>query len=66
MQKGTIEKLTDKGFGFIKVEGQEKNLFFHSNELQGVSFDSLREGDELTFEIAESPKGPNAIKISKA
>lgn len=66
MQKGTIEKLTDKGFGFIKVEGQEKNVFFHSNELVGVSFDELREGDALVFEIAESPKGPNAIKVSRA
>ncbi len=66
MQTGTIARLTDKGFGFITVEGQEKDLFFHSNELVGVSFDELREGDKLTFEIAESPKGPNAIKVSKA
>jgi CspA family cold shock protein len=66
MQTGTIAKLTDKGFGFIKIEGQEKNLFFHSNELVGVSFDSLNEGDTLTFEVAQSPKGPNAVKISKA
>ncbi|OHB20395.1 MAG: cold-shock protein [Parcubacteria group bacterium RIFCSPHIGHO2_01_FULL_56_18] len=66
MQTGTIARLTDKGFGFIKIEGQAKDLFFHSNELQGVSFDSLREGDTLSFEVAEGPKGPNAIKISKA
>lgn len=66
MQKGIIEKLTEKGFGFIKVEGQEKNVFFHSNELVGVNFDELREGDALTFEIAESPKGPNAVKVSRA
>lgn len=66
MQTGTIARLTDKGFGFIKVEGQAKDLFFHSSELQGVSFDSLREGDTLSFEIGEGPKGPNAIKISKA
>jgi CspA family cold shock protein len=66
MQTGTIARLTDKGFGFIKVEGQAKDLFFHSSELQGVSFDSLREGDMLSFEIGEGPKGPNAIKISKA
>ena len=65
MQKGTIIRLTDKGFGFIKVAGQEKDLFFHSNELVGVSFDSLREGDKVTFEIGDSPKGPNAVKVSK-
>lgn len=66
MQTGTIARLTDKGFGFIKVSGQEKDIFFHSNELVGVTFDSLREGDTMSFEIAESPKGPNAIKVSKS
>lgn len=66
MQTGTIARLTDKGFGFISIDGQEKDLFFHSNELQGVSFDELREGDKLTFEVAESPKGPNAVKVSRA
>ena len=66
MSEGTIKRLTDKGFGFIKREGQEKDLFFHSNELVGVTFDELREGDTLTFEVAESPKGPNAVKVSRA
>lgn len=65
MQTGTIARLTDKGFGFIKIDGQAKDLFFHSNELVGVSFDALREGDQVSFEVGESPKGPNAIKVSK-
>lgn len=65
MEQGTIARLTDKGFGFIKREGQEKDLFFHSNELEGVTFDELREGDRVTFEVADSPKGPNAVKVSK-
>ncbi len=65
MQEGTIARLTEKGFGFIKREGQEKDLFFHSNELVDITFDQLREGDKVTFEIADSPKGPNAIKVSK-
>ena len=65
MQEGTIARLTDKGFGFIKIEGREKDLFFHSNELVNVKFDELREGDKVTFEIAESPKGPNAVKVSR-
>ena len=65
MQEGTIARVTDKGFGFIKVEGQEKDLFFHSNELVNIAFDDLREGDKVTFEIAESPKGLNAVKVSK-
>lgn len=65
MQQGIIKTLTDKGFGFISVEGQEKDLFFHSNELVNVAFDSLRTGDKVEFEIGESPKGKNAIKVSK-
>ncbi|MCK5059744.1 MAG: cold shock domain-containing protein [Candidatus Pacebacteria bacterium] len=66
MSEGTIARLTDKGFGFIKCEGQEKDLFFHSNELVDVTFNELREGDKVTFEVADSPKGPNAVKVSKA
>lgn len=66
MQEGTIARLVmDKGFGFIKVVGQEKDLFFHSNELVGVTFEELHEGDKVTFEVADSPKGPNAVKVTK-
>jgi len=66
MQQGTIARLTDRGFGFIKADGQEKDLFFHAKELVNAQFEELREGDSVTFEIAESPKGPNAVKVSKA
>jgi CspA family cold shock protein len=65
MQEGTIARLTDKGFGFISREGEQKDLFFHSNELVNVRFDDLREGDKVSFEVGESPKGPNAIKVSR-
>lgn len=65
MQEGIIARLTDKGFGFITVEGREKDLFFHSNELQNVRFDDLQEGDKVSFEVGESPKGPNALKVSR-
>ncbi len=65
MQQGTIAKKTDKGFGFIKQDGQSKDLFFHSNELQNISFDELQEGDMVSFEVGDSPKGPNAVNVSK-
>lgn len=55
----------DAGYGFIAVEGQEKDLFFHSKEVENTEFDALKENDEVEFEIAESPKGPNAVKVSK-
>ncbi|MDP2933181.1 MAG: cold shock domain-containing protein [bacterium] len=63
---GVIKKKTDKGFGFITVEGQEKDLFFHSNSLVGVTFEELNEGDQVTFETADSPKGPNAVNVKRA
>ncbi len=66
MQKGTIARLTDRGFGFIAQEGEEKDLFFHANELQGVDFNDLREGDKVTFEVTEGPKGLSATNVSKA
>ena len=57
MAKGTIGRLiTDRGFGFITTE-QGENLFFHRNELQGVDFDSLREGQEVEFEVEKGPSG---------
>ena len=66
MQTGKIARITDRGFGFISQEGEEKDLFFHSNELKNAQFNELREGDELTFEVAEGPKGLNAVNINKA
>lgn len=65
MQTGTIARLTDKGFGFIKVEGQEKDLFFHANELQNVDYNSLSEGDTVEFEVGESQRGPQANNVHK-
>lgn len=63
---GTIKKLTDKGFGFISADGLEKDLFFHANSLVGVQFNELREGDTVSFETEESPKGMNAVNVQRA
>jgi cold shock protein len=62
MAEGTIKKLTDKGFGFIKTEGGE-DLFFHSSGLQGVSFEELREGQKVSYTAGRGPKGPRAENI---
>ncbi len=66
MEQGTIVRLTDRGFGFIAREGQEKDLFFHANELKNVQFNDLKEGDKVTFEVVESPKGPSAVNVNRA
>ena len=65
MQKGTIARVTDRGFGFIKRDGEEKDLFFHSNSLVDVDFNSLRENDEVEFDIEDSPKGLNAVNVKR-
>lgn len=65
MAEGTIKKLTDKGYGFINTGGS-KDLFFHSNELQGVSFDDLYEGQTVTYTEGHGPKGPCAENVRPA
>lgn len=64
--KGTIKTKTEKGYGFISREGEEKDLFFHSNDLEGVTFDELKEGAEVTFDVVDGEKGPNAKKVKLA
>ena len=62
---GTIRRLTDRGFGFIAApDGVE--YFFHQSACVGTPFDSLREGDRVTFEVGQGPKGPRAEHVSPA
>ena len=67
MPKGTIRRLiTDRGFGFIKIE-QGEDIFFHRSELQGVDFDSLQVGQEMEFEVGRGRSGsPQAVKVRLA
>ena len=63
MAKGTIRRLIDRGFGFIKTE-DEKDLFFHRSDLEGVEFSSLSEGQEVEFEKGQGRDGrPQANKV---
>lgn len=62
MAEGTIKRLTDKGFGFIDI-GRDKDLFFHSSNVEGTNFDDLREGQQVTFTEAQGPKGPCAENV---
>ena len=66
--KGTITKIvSDRGFGFIKPEEGEKDLFFHARSVVGdVVFDDLKDGDEVSYDIEEGPKGPAAVNVAKA
>jgi len=62
---GQIKTLTDRGFGFISREGEAKDLFFHSKELVGVTFDELKVGDTVSFEVVNGEKGPAATGVSR-
>jgi CspA family cold shock protein len=63
---GTIKTLTDRGYGFIAREGEAKDLFFHSKDLNGVMFDELKTGDNVSFEVAQGEKGPSAVNVTRA
>ncbi|MBI2611674.1 cold shock domain-containing protein [Candidatus Gottesmanbacteria bacterium] len=63
---GTIKTKIDKGYGFISREGETKDLFFHSNDLSGVTFDALQVGAAVTFEVVDGPKGPSAKNVKLA
>jgi CspA family cold shock protein len=61
--QGTIKRLvSDKGFGFVaSSDGQE--YFFHQSACQGTPFDALREGQPVTFDTGQGPKGPRAENV---
>jgi CspA family cold shock protein len=61
--QGVIKKVMDKGFGFIASDSLQKDVFFHRNSLVGVEFNDLREGDAVTLETVDSPKGMYAINV---
>ena len=63
---GTIKTLTDRGYGFITREGEAKDLFFHSKDLNGVTFEELKQGDTVSFEVQQGEKGPSAVNVSRA
>jgi CspA family cold shock protein len=65
MPTGAIKKKTDKGFGFISVEGSP-DVFFHSSACVEVSYDQLNEGDAVQFEMGQGPKGPKAENVRRA
>ena len=54
-----------KGFGFIEREDKEKDVFVHVSAVRDPGLDYLNEGDEMSFEVEDGPKGPNATKLQK-
>jgi len=62
---GTVKTKTDRGFGFISREGETKDLFFHSKDLVGVTFDELQVGDAVAFEVVSGEKGLSAKNVKR-
>jgi cold shock protein len=62
MAEGTIKRITDKGFGFIE-DGSGKDMFFHSSNVEGMSFEELQEGQRVSYSVGEGPKGPRAENV---
>lgn len=65
MANGTVKWFSSqKGYGFITLESG-KDVFVHHSEIQGDGYKSLEEGQEVEFEVQQSPKGEQAVKVVK-
>ncbi|MBM7647923.1 CspA family cold shock protein [Bacillus ectoiniformans] len=65
MQNGKVKWFNnEKGFGFIEVEGGE-DVFVHFTAIEGDGYKSLEEGQEVSFEIVEGNRGPQAANVNK-
>ena len=65
--KGKIARLTDRGFGFITPDEGGKDLFFHARSLvEGLLYDSLKEGQDVLYDVELGDKGPAAVNVRVA
>jgi len=64
MQEGIVKWFNaEKGFGFISREGGD-DVFVHFSAIQGNGFKTLEEGQRVTFEVVQGPKGPQAANVA--
>ena len=66
MSAGTVKKIiADRGFGFIRSE-DGREVFFHRSGLKGLTFEALREGHQVDFDLEEAPRGPRANNVRES
>ena len=64
MAEGIVKWFNDaKGFGFITQDGSDKDIFVHYTAISGEGFRTLREGEKVTFDVVEGPKGLQATNV---
>lgn len=64
--RGTVKWFNNqKGYGFISVEGNDKDIFVHYSGLVNEGYKSLEEGQQVEFDIIEGGKGPQATNVTK-
>ena len=63
---GSIVRKRDNGYGFIKPDDGGKDVFFHAQSLIDVAFDDLQEGQKVSFDVEQGPKGPAAANVRLA
>ena len=64
MERGTILSKTEKGYGFIKTTDKGPNIYFHARDLFNVKFYELEIGDQVQFNLTDTPKGPAAVDVT--
>ncbi|MCK5141599.1 MAG: cold shock domain-containing protein [Candidatus Heimdallarchaeota archaeon] len=63
--KGTVKRIMyEKNFGFLSVEDEEKDIFFHRSGVK-EDFNDLRDGEEVEFDLEDTDRGPQATNIVK-
>jgi CspA family cold shock protein len=64
MPEGRVKWFNEKkGFGFIEVDGQDKDVFIHHSAINMQGFRTLQEGQRVSFEIEQGKKGPAAVNV---
>jgi cold shock protein len=65
MAEGSVKWFNEnKGFGFIDVDGQEKDVFVHHSAITMQGFRTLNEGQRVSFDIEQGSKGPSAVNVT--